>query len=97
MRFFNTKTVQFQFEGTAPEDGAIPVYKEEEQFYMKTPEEEGQFYVIYEKVTGIDPKDTFIKIRNNIDKSKAIIRDYRYYPGDTTENFIDRYLQELQK
>jgi hypothetical protein len=92
MRWFNIDKKEFQIEGTAPQGNAIKVFKGEDQYFSKRPSPREK-YIVYEKYEGINPGDWYIKVRNSINKNAALIQDYRYKDGLTTEEAIWRFLQ----
>ena len=96
MRWFNIDKKEFQIEGTSPQGNAIKVFRGEDQWRAARPEP-GEKYIIYEKTQGFSSGDWFVKVRNHIDKPAAVIKDYRYKDGLTTEEAIWRFILYWQE
>jgi len=75
MRWYDLKTKNLQIDGTKPETGAIPVFFSEEDFHYNYSPEMGVLYFISEVTEGYEPGSRYLKVRDNIDKAEAFIRD----------------------
>ena len=93
MRWYNLKAKDLQIAGTRPAVGSIPVFFNEEDYYLHYEPEMGEPYFISEVTEGYKPGSRCVKIRDNIDKSKALIWDMDL-EGTTIPETFNKVIKE---
>jgi hypothetical protein len=93
MRWYDLKAKNLQIDGTKPETGAVPVFFDEEDFHYNYSPEMGEPYFISEVKEGYEPGSRYLKVRDNIDKAKALIWDVNL-EGTTIPSAFNKVIKE---